>query len=228
MNSLQVLSKFCYQRLALACLILSCSYTIGCQNDSDPQISSSSKGAETQSVGTSSQRVVAKKIPVGAAPTTAGQPNPKVKTAGIRDQADANANRVQRVVTKKPPVLERDGVTYFPAQVNKVNTILVMAYQSDIRADYVIVNTRFVMKEDQILEAKKLVQEYDWQFDEIMEKRHQFLETVDSETDLELGLLDIRMDIADLISKIRQRIHREILNEEQQQILMDKYRKPAT
>ena len=141
-----------------------------------------------------------------------------------RAQGDENDNATAFTVqTKGGQQLTRNGVTYFPGQLHKNNTLLVAIYPNDIRADYMIKKTRFVMTEDQIQVARKLAMEYDDAFKRLLAKRSEILSSADADQDIDAVIQDIDMDFADLIFEIRIRINREILSAEQQQRVKQKY-----
>ena len=137
--------------------------------------------------------------------------------------AGENATKSQRVIVKKPPLITRNGETYTIGQVSKLHTTLVLAYQDDIRANYVILNTKDLLDAEQTVAAKKIAREYDAEFNQILKNRTEFLQVATGDDDVEDVLLGFRLDVVDLLRKIRRRIHREVLTREQKIFMQKKY-----
>lgn len=116
---------------------------------------------------------------------------------------------------KKQATDERNISNYFAGQLGKNNTLLVLAYQPDIRASYLIRNSRTLLDDQQMVEAKKLALSYDERFLELRRRRAAILEQATDDQNIEEQLMEIRMDIADLIDEVRIRVSREVLTAEQ-------------
>jgi hypothetical protein len=119
--------------------------------------------------------------------------------------------------TKKQPPEKK----YLDAQLHKNTTLLVLAYQPDIRADYLISNVRTVIDDQQYKVAKKLARQYDDQYKRILDERAAILEVATDEMDVEGPLLALRKQVADLNATIRMRISREVLTREQRKKVVE-------
>ena len=119
------------------------------------------------------------------------------------------------VVAKKPAALERNGKTYRLQQLNKNQTLLLLAAQPDIRARILASTVREVTTPEQQLAAEQLAGTFDQQYIEILRQRASILETAVDGGDTETKLLDLRMAIVELNTKIRTKINMEILTQDQ-------------
>jgi hypothetical protein len=133
-----------------------------------------------------------------------------------------------RVTANKPPIVTRNGETYAPVRLNKSNTLMVLVMQTDLRADFLVMNTREFMTEDQIATAKEMTLKYGDEFDEILAQRNMILENATDNANVksevvESELLELKMDTADLIRQVRSEIHRSVLNAEQKRLIREKY-----
>ena len=112
--------------------------------------------------------------------------------------------------------MTRKGRTYNRSQLHKNSTLLLYAYEPDLRAEYAISHVRNMLTDEQFIRCKELALSCDDDFLEIIRKRAEILETAsDDDLELESKLLNLKMDTADAVQNIRGRIAREILTDEQ-------------
>ncbi len=128
------------------------------------------------------------------------------------DSKDGNSQAGESETKKKQGPPEKK---YLDAQLHKNTTLLVLAYQPDIRADYLISTVRTVIDDEQYKVAKKLARQYDDQYKRVLNERAAILEVATDDKDVEGPLLELRKQVADLNATIRMRIIREILTREQ-------------
>lgn len=213
------MTRWCVQT-ASVCIVLT-GLLCGCHQSSNPD--------QTVAVNQSKRTVVKKPVISG------DTENPDMETSdigsnqtesGTLEKADAqpvpdalaktDAQKAPETVTvKKPPLFTRNGKTYHPGSLHKNNTTLVLAYQNDIRADYIISDKRSLLTEDQIFTAKRIAMEYDRDFNRILKNRSERLAEATSPEEFEAIILEVKMDTADLIAKIKSRIYVEVLTHEQ-------------
>jgi len=125
----------------------------------------------------------------------------------------------QPVVVKKEPALTLNGITYRVEQLNKNQTLLFLVMEPDIRASVVASIYRAHMTEEQIDTAKKLATTYSQQYDQLLRDRSTVLENAVTGDNVESELLVIKLKTVELTTKIRTRIHREILTREQKKLV---------
>lgn len=180
----------------------------------------------SQNASEISNRVVAQKPVVES-----GQPEAKAvqppasniesepPTAAIKGDANVPPKLPKRiqVVAQKPKTWQRGDKTYTEASLHKNSTLMPLAFPDDVRVDFLILPTRYLMNDEQIEVARKMVHEYDEQYKDILAKRNEILETAtdDQKLQIEDQLIELRMDVYDLNSMIKIRILSEILDEEQ-------------
>ncbi len=126
------------------------------------------------------------------------------------------------VTVKKPMVIDRTkpivglgGRTYFPNQLNKSNSLLVLAYEPDIRAEYVVSTARHLLDAEQQVRAKALALTYDQQFQDLARERATILEFAFDGNNIDEQVLTTQMKLADLLRQIRSRVTNEIMTPEQ-------------
>lgn len=151
-------------------------------------------------------------------PDTDSNPDPPVENQVEANTDDARLNPPQTV----PEQAERK---YSEAALHKNNTLLVLAYQSDIRADFHVNTVRPYISEEQARRAKRLALSYDWRYTELRRERAAILERATDETrdQVEADLLAVRKKVVDLNAEIRGRINREILTPEQFQQVRERF-----
>ena len=122
---------------------------------------------------------------------------------------------IPKPIDRTKPIVGENGATYTPGQFHKNSSLLVLAFEPDIRADYVIMTTRKLLNDDQSAEAKKLALTYENQFKELIRERAAVLENASDRKDIDRDILKVQMKLADLLRQIRNRINLEIMTHEQ-------------
>ncbi len=159
-------------------------------------------------------------------PSTSATADPARPT--VDSSQDQAPGTVQSDPNQAPPEpTEEPQRTYTDQQLNKNGTILVLAFQPDIRADFLVMLVRSLLDEEQAKQAKEIALSYDWRYVDIRKKRADLLETVTDENKAEVDakLRDLRIEIFELNQEIRARINREILTPEQRKQLQKRYQK---
>ena len=176
----------------------------GCKNDKVANLSSGAT-ASPSAQDTEKNDQAATTAPAIKSPQ---QQQPKQQT---------KAQSKTKVTVKKPAfTLTRKGRTYNRSQLHKNSTLLLYAYEPDLRAEYAISHVRNMLTDEQFVRCKELALSCDDDFLEIIRKRAEILETAsDDDLELESKLLNLKMDTADAVQNIRGRIAREILTDEQ-------------
>ena len=127
----------------------------------------------------------------------------------------SNAPLKPKPIDRTKPIVGENGVTYTPGQFHKNSSLLVLAFEPDIRADYVIMTTRELLDDEQSAEAKKLALTYENQFKELIRERSAILENASDRKDVDGEILKVQMKLADLLRQIRNRINLEIMTHAQ-------------
>ena len=169
--------------------------------------------------------------PTQAGKTQAGEAQtdktiPAATTASTTQNPTSQATAVDQPPTEDQPDAKPQP-TYTDQQLNKNGTILVLAYQPDIRADFLIMTVRSFLDDEQTKQARALALSYDWRYDEIRKQRAALLETATDEnkTEVDAKLRELRIQIFELNQKIRTEINRKILTPEQREQLKQRYQK---
>ena len=154
-----------------------------------------------------------------AAESTPTLPTTESDKLALTEQANPEtqpkSQQQTQVVAKKPAILERNGKTYRLQQLNKNQTLLLLAAQPDIRSRILASTVREVTTPEQQLAAEQLAGTFDQQYVEILRQRAAILETAVDGGDTETKLLELRMAIVELNTKIRTKINMEILTQDQ-------------
>jgi len=150
--------------------------------------------------------------PTQALDQTASQP--------VKQVVDQAVQQPPQTDPKKPAVTQRNGKTYQPNKLNKINTLFLLADQTDIRSKNLASVIREIATPEQQLAAEKLAATFDQQFAELRRRRSEILETAVDGADVESQLLELRMDTADLAALVRTKIKQKILSREQRKELM--------
>ena len=155
--------------------------------------------------------------------------NTKINSDQVSDTAPSLSSKPdqQKGISQKAPVtvkkpaflMTRKGRTYNRSQLHKNQTLLLYAFDPDVRADYTFYHVRNLLTKEQFKICKELAMSYEPEFQEIIRKRAAVLETAyDDDPELEDKLLNLKMDTADVVQNIRSRIFREILTDPQREI----------
>ncbi|MFK7767469.1 MAG: hypothetical protein AB8B55_09630 [Mariniblastus sp.] len=141
---------------------------------------------------------------------------PKISNKETNQKTEKPAEKTQ-VTAKKPPLTyTRNGLTYDVARLHKNHTLLVLAYEPDIRASHMFFHLRNVLSPEQAELARKIAISYEPGFQEIIRKRADILENArDDDPELQTKLLNLKLDIADLTQAIRSQIFQDVLTAEQ-------------
>jgi len=138
----------------------------------------------------------------------------------VKQVVDQAVQQPPQTDPKKPAVTQRNGKTYQPNKLNKINTLFLLADQTDIRSKNLASVIREIATPEQQLAAEKLAATFDQQFAELRRRRSEILETAVDGADVESQLLELRMDTADLAALVRTKIKQKILSREQRKELM--------
>jgi hypothetical protein len=117
------------------------------------------------------------------------------------------------------PIVDENGVTFVPAQLHKNSSLLVLAFESDIRADFVVMTARTILNPAQMVLAKQMALSYEDQFKELARQRAAILETATDDNDVDRQVLKVQMKLATLLRQIRTRINAEIMTQDQRYVL---------
>ncbi len=204
--------------LAKACLVAVCSCALGqfgCQRDTRLAPDS---GNTTQQTEVHSQayplepRQSNTLTEANQATEDSGQPEKQITET-------SNSSNVRPIkhepIDRTKPIVGENGLTYTPGQLHKNSSLLVLAFQPDIRADYVIMTTRELLNDEQSVQAKKLALTYEDQFTELERQRAAILGNASDLNDVDREILKVQMSLADLLRQIRSRINLEIMTHEQ-------------
>lgn len=136
------------------------------------------------------------------------------------------------VIDRTVPIIDEQGVTFTPAQFDKNNSLLVLAYQSDIRADFVVMTARPFLSTEQCNLAKQMALTYENQFQDLARQRATILASATNDNDVDRRILKVQMKLASLLRQIRMRINIEIMTpaqrEESRQVYLVKMAENAT
>lgn len=129
------------------------------------------------------------------------------------DQPVAKPNDVKKnvLIDRTVPIVDENGVTFVPAQLHKNNSLLVLAFESDIRADFVVMTARTILNAEQLARAKQMALSYEDQFQDLERQRAAILETASDEKEIDRQVLKVQMKLAMLLRQIRMRINEDIM-----------------
>ena len=154
-------------------------------------------------------------IPPTVSPTSSPTLSPTNADSNQSVVKQNKAKQTSNAPLKPKPIVGENGVTYTPGQFHKNSSLLVPAFEPDIRADYVIMTTRELLDDEQSAEAKKLALTYENQFKELIRERSAILENASDRKDVDGEILKVQMKLADLLRQIRNRINLEIMTHAQ-------------
>lgn len=145
----------------------------------------------------------------GESPGFAPDPPKKIRAA-----------RSHRIPPNEPidltkPIVDENGVTFVPTQLNKNNSLLVLALEPDIRAEFIVMTVRTILASDQLIAAKQMALTYEDQFRDLKRERAAILSTAGSVANIDRKVVKVQMKMAMLIRQIRTRISAEIMTADQ-------------
>jgi len=200
-------------RVTLAGTAVCALVQLGCQNDSNEY---SLNHNQVHSILDGNHDADANTLQTTTAKTTATKTTATGKQSANRVTAKKPVLPPSRVlIDRTKPIVGENGTTYTPGQLHKNSSLLVLAFEPDIRADYVIMTTRELLDDEQSARAKTLALTYEDQFKELIRKRSSILEGAADYKDVDGEILKVQMKLADLLRQIRSRINIEILTQEQ-------------
>lgn len=113
---------------------------------------------------------------------------------------------------------------YTEGQLHKNNTTLLLVHEGDIRADYLLKKYLPFLEKDQVQGAKKMVWSYDDRFVRLRRQRASILEHASDEQDVDQMLFENKLDIADLVTEIREKIYRDVMTPDQLRTAQESFR----
>lgn len=152
-------------------------------------------------------------------PATAADSGPSAEPVRPLSTANQDTGRFpippNEPVDLTQPIVDENGVTFLPAQLNKNNSLLVLAFEPDIRAEFIIMTVRTILDADQLALAKQMALSYDDQFQDLERERAAILATAGSAGNIDRQVVQVQMKLATLIRQIRTRINSEIMTVDQ-------------
>ncbi|MFT5304343.1 MAG: hypothetical protein ACI814_005170 [Mariniblastus sp.] len=122
---------------------------------------------------------------------------------------------LDKPIDRTKPIVAENGQVYTATQLQRESSLLVLAFEPDIRADYVMMSVRNLLGPEQIAAAKQLALSYDDQFQDLSRERSAILENARDGRGTDAQVLKVQMKLADLLKQIRTRISSEVLTQAQ-------------
>ncbi|MFK7766804.1 MAG: hypothetical protein AB8B55_06245 [Mariniblastus sp.] len=152
------------------------------------------------------------------------------KTQGVLKNADLNQTRRESVYgnlvlpNKLPPKLpplkpEQKGLA--DSELHKNHTILILAFEPDLRATSITGFVRTVTNPEQQRAAVKHAMTFDSEFQNLIQRRNELLENTVDGVDIGPHLRRINEETVYLSRKIRQEVYNEILTQDQRDQLTE-------
>ena len=124
-----------------------------------------------------------------------------------------------------PPVVHHGGKRYTSGQLHKNNTLMILVYEGDIRAEMMLKKYLPFVERGQAKQAKKLIWSYDDDFVRLRRQRAEILEHASNDQNIALQVFENRLAVADLVSEIRSKITNEVMTPEQSRVARETLRK---
>lgn len=124
-----------------------------------------------------------------------------------------------------PPVVHYKGKRYTGGQLHKNNTLLILVYEGDIRAEMMLKKYLPFVEPAQAKQAKKLIWSYHEDFVRLRRQRAAILEHASDDKNVALQVFENRLAVADLVSEIRSKITNEVMTPEQSRVALETFRK---
>ena len=212
------------RRALSACLIgLMATCIVGCKQKTVDGLSGDDT-SHTPSTGEAELRIA-----------ESADPNEKRPTQSTALTAPTVTNgklKPNEIIDRTKPIVDEHGVTFVPAQFNKNNSLLVLAFEADIRADFVVMTARTILNPEQIVRAKQMALSYENQFQNLARQRAAILEAANDEDDVDRQVLKVQMKLATLLKQIRMRINSDIMTQaqrdESQRLYLEKMAEKAS
>lgn len=124
-----------------------------------------------------------------------------------------------------PPVVHYKGKRYTGGQLHKNNTLLILVYEGDIRAEMMLKKYLPFVDPEQAKQAKKLIWSHHEDFVRLRRQRAEILEHASDDKNVALQVFENRLAVADLVSEIRSKITNEVMTPEQSRVAFETFRK---